>query len=91
MIDRGPGFLAGGHMIRLLAHPLPPFPVSKLSLFSQSSYVPPFELTAWRGGGEGVQKSQIVCALTFASEAKFEIEVKISFRLEAKKKPDFTW
>jgi hypothetical protein len=30
------------------------------------------------------------CALTFHSEAKFEIEVKISFRLEAKKKPDFT-
>ncbi len=32
----------------------------------------------------------IGCALTFASEAKFEIEAKISFRLEAKKKPDFT-
>ncbi len=31
------------------------------------------------------------CALTFASEAKFEIEAKISFRLEAKKKPVFTW
>jgi hypothetical protein len=31
------------------------------------------------------------CALTFASEAKFEIEAKISFRLEVKKKPDFTW
>ncbi len=31
------------------------------------------------------------CALTFASEAKFEIEAKISFRLEAKKKPDFTF
>jgi hypothetical protein len=30
------------------------------------------------GGGVG-------CALTFASEAKFEIEAKISFRLEAKK------
>ena len=30
------------------------------------------------------------CALTFASEAKFEIEAKISFRLEAKKMPDFT-
>jgi hypothetical protein len=30
------------------------------------------------------------CALTFASEAKFEIEAKISFRLEVKKKPDFT-
>ncbi len=30
------------------------------------------------------------CALTFASEAKFEIEAKISFRLEAKKKPNFT-
>jgi hypothetical protein len=30
------------------------------------------------------------CALTFASEAKFEIEAKISFRLEAKKKPDLT-
>jgi hypothetical protein len=25
------------------------------------------------------------CALTFASEAKFEIEAKISFRLEAQK------
>jgi hypothetical protein len=31
------------------------------------------------------------CALTFASEAKFEIEAKLLFRLEAKKKkPDFT-
>jgi hypothetical protein len=30
------------------------------------------------------------CALTFASEAKFEIEAKISVRFEAKKKPDFT-
>ena len=30
------------------------------------------------------------CALTFASEAKMEIEAKISFRFEAKKKPDFT-
>ncbi len=34
--------------------------------------------------------SGVGCALTFASEAKFEIEAKISFRLEAKKKPDFT-
>jgi hypothetical protein len=34
--------------------------------------------------------SGIGCALTFASEAKFEIEAKISFHLEAKKKPDFT-
>jgi hypothetical protein len=30
----------------------------------------------------------IGCALTFASEAKFEIEAKILFCLEAKKKPD---
>ena len=29
--------------------------------------------------------SRLGCALTFASEAKFEIEAKISFRLEAKK------
>ncbi len=36
-------------------------------------------------------QSGIGCALTFASEAKFEIEAKILFRLEAKKKPDFTW
>ncbi len=34
--------------------------------------------------------SSLGCALTFASEAKFEIEAKISFRLEAKKKPYFT-
>jgi hypothetical protein len=34
---------------------------------------------------------QVGCALTFALEAKFEIKAKISFRLEAKKKPDFTW
>jgi hypothetical protein len=34
--------------------------------------------------------SALGCALTFASEAKFEIEAKISLRLEAKKKPDFT-
>jgi hypothetical protein len=27
---------------------------------------------------------QLGCALTFVSEAKFEIEAKISFRLEAK-------
>ncbi len=32
----------------------------------------------------------IECALTFASEAKFEIEAKISFLLDVKKKPDFT-
>jgi hypothetical protein len=32
-----------------------------------------------------VYLSQLGCALTFASEAKFEIEAKISFRLEAKK------
>jgi hypothetical protein len=39
---------------------------------------------AWRKGlGVG-------CALTFASEAKFEIEAKISFCFQAKKKPDFT-
>jgi hypothetical protein len=30
--------------------------------------------------------SGLGCALTFASEAQFEIEAKISFRLEAKKK-----
>jgi hypothetical protein len=30
-------------------------------------------------------KSALGCALTFASEAKFEIKAKISFRLEAKK------
>ena len=41
---------------------------------------------------EAIKGSQDVgCALTFASEAKFEIEAKLSFRLEAKKKPDFTW
>jgi hypothetical protein len=33
-------------------------------------------------GGEGWG---VECALTFASEAKFEIEAKILFRLEAKK------
>jgi hypothetical protein len=33
---------------------------------------------------------EVGCALTFASEAKFEFEAKISFRLEAKKMPDFT-
>ena len=36
------------------------------------------------------QGSGLGCALTFASEAKFEIEAKILFRFEAKKKPDFT-
>jgi hypothetical protein len=36
-----------------------------------------------RGAGVG-------CALTFASEAKFEIEAKISLRLEAKKTPYVT-
>jgi hypothetical protein len=29
------------------------------------------------------------CALVFASEAKIDIEAKISFRLEAKKRQDF--
>jgi hypothetical protein len=38
----------------------------------------------------GGAHTRVGCALTFASEAKFEIEAKISFRLEAKKKPDFT-
>jgi hypothetical protein len=32
-----------------------------------------------------VPVSTLGCALTFASEAKFEIEAKILFRLEAKK------
>ncbi len=36
------------------------------------------------------EQFRLGCALTFASEAKFEIEAKISFRLEAKQKPDFT-
>jgi hypothetical protein len=31
------------------------------------------------------QYIKLGCALTFASEAKFEIEAKISFRLEVKK------
>jgi hypothetical protein len=34
--------------------------------------------------------TRVGCALTFASEAKFENKAKILFRLEAKKKPDFT-
>ncbi len=38
-------------------------------------------VTVWAWGGE----TAIGCALTFASEAKFEIEAKISFRFEAKK------
>ena len=42
-----------------------------------------------RAGGMGEGRN-IGCTLTFASEAKFEIEAKISLRLEAKKKPDFT-
>jgi hypothetical protein len=35
-------------------------------------------------------QDRLGCALTFASEAKFEIEAKISFHFEAKKMPDFT-
>ena len=31
---------------------------------------------------------QVGCTLTFALEAKFEIEAKIWYRLEAKKKPN---
>jgi hypothetical protein len=42
------------------------------------------------GSSEYIRVCEVGCALTFASEAKFEIEAKISFRLEAKKKPDFT-
>jgi hypothetical protein len=42
-----------GCMIRLLAHPLPLYPVSKFSL-SQSCSVSPVELTYGRGvGGDG--------------------------------------
>jgi hypothetical protein len=47
-----------------------------------------FDLTEPRGNL--LSYAALGCALTFASEAKFEIEAKISFRLEAKKKPDFT-
>jgi hypothetical protein len=36
-----------------------------------------------------VQWFVLGCALVFASEAKIEIEAKISFRLEAKKRHDF--
>ncbi len=43
-----------------------------------------FETNIPRKGTARLQ-SQLGCALTFASEAKFEIEAKISFRLEAKK------
>jgi hypothetical protein len=35
-------------------------------------------------------RSCLGCALVFASEAKIETEAKISFRLEAKKRHDFT-
>ncbi len=34
---------------------------------------------------EKMVELQVGCALTFALEAKFEIEAKISFRFEAKK------
>ncbi len=34
---------------------------------------------------------ELGCALVFASEAKIEIEAKISFCLEAKKRHDFAW
>jgi hypothetical protein len=37
------------------------------------------------GGRFGSREGGVGCDLTFASEAKFEIEAKISFRLEAKK------
>jgi hypothetical protein len=36
-------------------------------------------------GKKGGEQLQLGCALTFASEAKFESEAKILFRLEAKK------
>jgi hypothetical protein len=38
-----------------------------------------------RGSGIGSTTAGLGCALTFASEAKFEIKAKISFRLEAEK------
>ncbi len=38
----------------------------------------------------GKHAAGLGCDLTFASKAKFEIEAKISFRLEAKKTPDLT-
>jgi hypothetical protein len=38
-----------------------------------------------RSGETHTDESPLGYALTFASEAKFEIEAKISFRLEAKK------
>jgi hypothetical protein len=40
--------------------------------------------------GTEIACQELGCALTFALEAKFEIEVKIWFRLGAEKKPDFT-
>ncbi len=57
------------------------WPVSNLTLFLSHPVCRLAGRAYWRLG----------CALTFASEAKFENEAKISFRLEAKKKPDFTW
>jgi hypothetical protein len=58
------------------------FPEKELHAYIHNSYiqVSVSDLYTYRVG----------CALTFASEAKFEIEAKISFRFEAKKKPDFT-
>jgi hypothetical protein len=47
------------------------------------------DMIGWLTGLAGVV-AWIGCALTFASEAKFEIEAQILFHLEAKKKPDFT-
>jgi hypothetical protein len=47
-------------------------------------------LSSFESSRTEVKGLRIGCALTFASEVKFEIKAKISFRLEAKKKPDFT-
>ncbi len=48
------------------------------------------DISAGDGKNYNLSTVSLGCALTFASEAKFEIEAKILFRLGAKKKPDFT-
>ncbi len=50
--------LSCGRMIRLLAHPLPPYSRQQIASLSQSSCVAPIELTDMRwGGGGGEAKS----------------------------------
>jgi hypothetical protein len=65
---------------------LPPFssPLINEDLPGQAALMFTFD-NRFSSTGWAVSQSVLGCALTFASKAKFEIEAKISLRLETKK------